>query len=70
MGHEVAEFGFYEDRHDAMVRYNDLVGKINMPGTLDIREISVNRSSQSVSEQCGTAQTEVNYYQLKEKEKS
>jgi len=62
LGHEVAEFGFYEDRADAMKRWHELIGKINMPGSLDIREISVVPSSKKMEDMYG----EVSYYELKE----
>ena len=58
MGHEVAEFGFYESKRDAERRWHEVQDKINMPGSLDIREISVNRSSYKLAAQYGLEKLE------------
>jgi len=41
IGREVAEFGFYESRSDAMRRWHEVQPLVKMPGRMDIREISV-----------------------------
>ena len=42
MGVEVAEFGFYESRTDAIKRANEVLSKLKgNKGSLDIREINV-----------------------------
>jgi len=66
-GHEVAEFGYYESRKDAMQRWNEISGKINMPGSMDIREISVVRDSEMISGMYGQNADELPHYELKEK---
>jgi len=40
-GREVAEFGFYESRSDAMRRWQEVQPLVKMPGRMDIREITV-----------------------------
>ena len=46
-GVEVAEFGFFEDKDDAITRRLEVLNKISMPGELEIREIEVQESSKN-----------------------
>jgi len=66
LGKEVAEFGFYEDRGDAVKRMHDVNTKAHSSFVIEIREIHVIPSSYEIHkakelESAG----EKNFYELK-----
>ena len=62
IGKEVAEFGFFQDQSDAVRRRLEVSRHITQPGTLDIRKIEV----QDSSEHQDPPQQTLDYYTLKE----
>ncbi len=66
IGKEVAEFGFYENKDDARRRMLEVKPLITMPGTMDIREISVVEDSYKKASELGTTVEEASFYKLKE----
>jgi len=65
LGKEAAEFGFYESREDAMIRWNEVVNLIKMPGSMDIREITVIPDTKKQHE----SKTRKNFYEFKKESK-
>jgi hypothetical protein len=63
VGKEVAEFGFYESRSDAISRAGEVTNMISMPGTLDIREITVIEDSYKMANR---PRPEKEYYEIKD----
>ncbi len=63
LGKEVAEFGFYESRRDAMVRLTEVAELVKSTGTLEIRTISVVPDSDNTNGEMKIA--EKDYYELK-----
>ncbi len=51
LGKEVAEFGFYESRVDAMKRWDEIIQTIKSPGYMDIREITVIPDSEKMTQE-------------------
>jgi len=64
LGQEVAEFGFYESRADAMRRWLEVQHLVKMPGQMDIREISVVPDSKKSLNNSAS-----NIYEFKENER-
>jgi len=60
LGKEVAEFGFYEDLEDAERRRAEVASMIKVPGTLEVRSISVVPSVRAKATEAG-----LDYYILK-----